>query len=137
MYEKQTWVTGEVITKEKLNHMEDGIANGGLIFPIGFTYVKMEPPMALTLNKTWNEIKSVLESNLLPVAIADATYGGESIKMVAIVMGVMKEDNSYLVLLNLPGTSEELSTDSPDGYPSVGEQDSSTDVQDPPINVQG
>ena len=28
-YEKQTWVTGEVITKEKLNHMEDGIANSG------------------------------------------------------------------------------------------------------------
>lgn len=26
-YEKQTWVTGEVITKEKLNHIEDGIAN--------------------------------------------------------------------------------------------------------------
>ena len=29
MYEKQTWVTGEVITKEKLNHMEDGIAEAG------------------------------------------------------------------------------------------------------------
>lgn len=29
MYEKQTWVTGEVITKEKLNHMEDGIASAG------------------------------------------------------------------------------------------------------------
>ena len=29
MYEKQTWLTGEVITKEKLNHMEDGIANSG------------------------------------------------------------------------------------------------------------
>lgn len=28
-YEKQTWVTGEVITEEKLNHMEDGIANSG------------------------------------------------------------------------------------------------------------
>ena len=28
-YEKQTWVTGEVITKEKLNHMEDGIADAG------------------------------------------------------------------------------------------------------------
>ena len=24
-YEKQTWTTGEVITAEKLNHMEDGI----------------------------------------------------------------------------------------------------------------
>lgn len=28
-YEKQTWTTGEVITQEKLNHMEDGIANAG------------------------------------------------------------------------------------------------------------
>ena len=26
MYEKQTWITGDVITEEKLNHMEDGIA---------------------------------------------------------------------------------------------------------------
>lgn len=33
-YEKQTWVTGEVITEEKLNHMEDGIAgdSGELYF---------------------------------------------------------------------------------------------------------
>lgn len=28
-YEKQTWTTGEVITAEKLNHMEDGIADAG------------------------------------------------------------------------------------------------------------
>lgn len=28
-YEKQTWVTGETITAEKLNHMEDGIAGSG------------------------------------------------------------------------------------------------------------
>ena len=27
MYEKQTWVSGEIITEGKLNHMEDGIAN--------------------------------------------------------------------------------------------------------------
>lgn len=25
-YEKQTWVVGDTITAEKLNHMEDGIA---------------------------------------------------------------------------------------------------------------
>lgn len=29
-YDKQTWVSGEVITAAKLNHMEDGIASGGL-----------------------------------------------------------------------------------------------------------
>lgn len=28
-YEKQTWETGEVITADKLNHMEDGIENAG------------------------------------------------------------------------------------------------------------
>ena len=28
-YEKQTWTTGEVITADKLNHMEDGIAGEG------------------------------------------------------------------------------------------------------------
>lgn len=31
-YEKQTWTTGEVITEEKLNHMEDGIAGGGELY---------------------------------------------------------------------------------------------------------
>lgn len=30
-YEKQTWHTGDVITQEKLNHMEDGIANAGTL----------------------------------------------------------------------------------------------------------
>lgn len=28
-YEKQTWQTGDVITADKLNHIEDGIASGG------------------------------------------------------------------------------------------------------------
>ena len=28
-YDKQTWVSGEVITAVKLNHMEDGIASAG------------------------------------------------------------------------------------------------------------
>ena len=28
-YEKQTWTTGDTITANKLNHMEDGIAEGG------------------------------------------------------------------------------------------------------------
>lgn len=28
-YEKQTWATGDIVTADKLNHMEDGIAAGG------------------------------------------------------------------------------------------------------------
>lgn len=30
MYEKQTWNTGDIITEEKLNHMEDGIAGASI-----------------------------------------------------------------------------------------------------------
>lgn len=33
-YEKQTWVCGETITAEKLNHIEDGIANSVLSTPL-------------------------------------------------------------------------------------------------------
>lgn len=53
MYEKQTWVTGEVITKEKLNHMEDGIANSGGV-------IVAEEDLNWQLNKTWQEICDAL-----------------------------------------------------------------------------
>lgn len=29
-YDKHTWTCGEAITAEKLNHMENGIASGGV-----------------------------------------------------------------------------------------------------------
>ena len=34
MYEKQTWVSGEIVTEGKLNHMEEGIATGGGIYSV-------------------------------------------------------------------------------------------------------
>lgn len=39
MYSKQTWNTGDVITEEKLNHMEDGIATGGGIYSVNEMYL--------------------------------------------------------------------------------------------------
>lgn len=111
-YEKQTWVTGEVITKEKLNHMEDGIANGGSgIFLFSFTDVQ-----TMTLNKTWNEMKSALESNLLPIGFANTAV---DTRMVAIVTGVANEEEGvYIVLVNGDTRTIVLSTDNPDGYPA-------------------
>lgn len=32
-YEKTTWKKGDVITAEKLNKIEDGIADGGAVAP--------------------------------------------------------------------------------------------------------
>lgn len=38
MYEKHNWVTGEVITAENLNHLEDGVASGGVVV-VNATYI--------------------------------------------------------------------------------------------------
>lgn len=37
-YEKQTWQSGDTITATKLNHIEDGIANGGRSMVIEMTF---------------------------------------------------------------------------------------------------
>ena len=37
-YEKQTWQTGDIVTADKLNHMEDGIESSGGVFCVTFNY---------------------------------------------------------------------------------------------------
>lgn len=66
-YEKQTWTTGEVITAEKLNHMEDGIGgsessgetNGGAtrISGLGTSLIKID--------KSWNELNNMAKTGLV------------------------------------------------------------------------
>ena len=59
-YEKNTWVNGDTITAEKLNHMEDGIAEGGgsssgpLI--VNLSYTESEHSFDTIMDKTWQEI---------------------------------------------------------------------------------
>ena len=40
-YEKQTWVTGETITAEKLNHMEDGIMESGGVVEVIWLFSRL------------------------------------------------------------------------------------------------
>ena len=56
-YEKQTWANGDVITAEKLNHMEDGIAQGGTS---GIVIVDLSGPSISSddLNKITNAYSS-------------------------------------------------------------------------------
>lgn len=60
-YVKQTWTTGEVITEEKLNHMEDGIAGGGVLI-VNATTTTSEGGTITTLDKTWQEIYDAVMS---------------------------------------------------------------------------
>lgn len=62
-YEKQTWVNGDVITAEKLNHMEDGIAEGGGC-DCGFECTETETAL-------FNETVTVVEYNGMYTAQLD------------------------------------------------------------------
>ena len=58
-YEKQTWSTGETITANKLNHMEDGIADGGSGGGSLRINISMEvdgDTATYTMDKTWQQI---------------------------------------------------------------------------------
>lgn len=53
-YDKNTWATGDTITAQKLNHMEDGISGaGGVLVAIA---VYDEQTEITTLDKTWQQI---------------------------------------------------------------------------------
>ena len=51
-YEKQTWATGDIITANKLNHMEDGIAEDS-VFVVTFT----NDGESITADKTITEVR--------------------------------------------------------------------------------
>lgn len=109
-YEKQTWVTGEVITKEKLNHMEDGIANGGGVFVIGVNENH-------ALDKTWNEIKNAYDSHLVPTLFGEengANYCSSEI------MIIKDSDEEYIISAIIGGSRAfAFTTNNPDGYPAL------------------
>lgn len=74
-YEKQTWVNGEVITDNKLNHMEDGIANagGGDLFVV--TVTPDSDWEVFTTDKTYSEVESAVESGKVVVfRLIDGDY---------------------------------------------------------------
>ena len=62
-YEKQTWTNGEVITAEKMNHLENGVAEGGDgdgIFWVNFS----QTPGSSTIvcDKTYEDIEAAKEA---------------------------------------------------------------------------
>lgn len=119
MYEKQTWKTGDVITEEKLNHIEDGIASCGM-FVVGSTYD--ENTQTVTLDKTYKEIVDAFNAgqNVIIKRIDGFTtiicplvlYGGED-NMFGVGFYNHSVQNNILYF-----------TDSENGYPSRNENSS-------------
>ncbi len=57
-YVKQTWETGQTITADKLNHMEDGIGGSG-------AYIFRPTGSPRVLDKTFAEIKDMMEAGVV------------------------------------------------------------------------
>lgn len=114
-YDKQTWVSGEVITATKLNHIEDGLENAGGGGGLVINRTDDEDNSQLVLDKTFKEIKDALVAGI-PCIIIDDTYDTKYYTMVT--SAVADPDlNQYSVL---DGTESRTSylTNSENGYPS-------------------
>jgi len=116
-YEKQTWTNGDVITADKLNHIEDGIINGGV-----FTFTATQNDNGIILNKTWREIKNAIENGMICVF----TYTDESVTdqsaTIQLNSSLDMESSEYSVNVAMAvagSAATTFSTDSENGYPSL------------------
>ena len=103
-YEKQTWTCGDTITADKMNHMEEGIANAGS------SALEVSVGSNNTLDKTWQEIYD---------AMPNAYIGSEEIKMCILGAAVLQD---YYTVLTFNPVQEDMQmmvffTNSASGYP--------------------
>ena len=74
-YEKQTWTTGDTITANKLNYMEDGIASGNEVefFIVHFSYVDND---SIVSDKTAEEIGVAIADGKVSLGLYSIADGG-------------------------------------------------------------
>lgn len=106
-YEKNTWNKGDVITSAKLNHMEDGIAGGGVLI------VRLDETEG-ALDKTWQQIHDAAGSRVVFVSITD---DDDDVSLELVQEVVIGRDNKYYVMASKGATGTEYVADSADGYP--------------------
>ena len=119
-YTKQTWNNGDIITAEKLNHMEDGIASGG-VMAVNLTYD--ESTLTYTMNKTWQEIHDAIASGTMVIVIAPNEEGVEQMMCYRAVHADFtgRYDVSVVSGYGQLGAVLFYSAASSDGYPSFTE----------------
>ena len=119
MYEKQTWNTGDIITEDKLNHIEDGIASCGM-FVVGSTYD--ESTQTETLDKTYKEIKDAVEAGRNVVQKKEQNDDGDSFTALFFLTVIGNDNGNYYVdFVKLSSTGNSVTSflaDSENGYPS-------------------
>ena len=106
-YNKTTWQTGDIVTAEKLNNIENGIASGGGGLKIAVTYD--EATDTYSLDKTYAEIKEAINKGIVPVVLQEAG-GATDVAYIDLFGEPSQDSQAKLAERNAKGGSN------PDGY---------------------
>jgi len=109
-YTKNTWNTGDIVTSEKLNHIEDGIANNENVMVINYSDG--------TLDKTWQEIYDAMVQKKLCVIRYDSGTIERGI-LTDIVGSVYADGPEYMVVAGQMTYSASSANDYPVHSPNA------------------
>ena len=98
-YEKQTWKTGDIITSEGLNHIEDGIANNNIYFLNIIETLDEDNNVTIQrLDKTFTEIEQAVSSNKMIIFKKQRIFSEEeSATLFSFLQGIGKQDGRYVL----------------------------------------
>lgn len=108
-YTPTEWKSGDIVTSEKLNKLEQGVASGGIL-------VATVDGTTMTLDKTWKQLYDA------PLAVVTGDGpAGVSGKAVGFVLDAVFVADTYSVGV-FSGDLMRFTTDSEDGYPVLESQ---------------
>lgn len=107
-YKKQTWTDGEIVSSEKLNHIEQGLNNVTNVMTVSINYDKDKENYFIPY--PWNGLYEIFITNNTPIICKTTSDNGDSFEYVT---NITSSDTKYSV-----STSErEFFTDTETGYP--------------------
>lgn len=115
-YEKNIWQNGDIITKEKLNNMEDGISQTNMGGKIEVTITRGEGKTKYTLNKTYNEIVNLINNGIVPFVLHQSNDNTN-------ITCITWVDRYPFLTIYTTDDDKTYSVDDPDGYPYYQQDD--------------
>jgi hypothetical protein len=117
-YTKNTWTDGDIVTSEKLNHIEDGVRDAYVMMNVGNVTVSFGSING-TLDKTWQEIfDAVSNGNICYFTGTDEN--DEYHKKIFIVKELYRDENVQHPYVVYTVEDYGLGADSPTQRPTIG-----------------
>ena len=110
-YTPTNWQTGDIVTAEKLNKLENGVASGGG----GGTFVVTRDEETGALDKTWKEIRDAIASGQVPVIFPSALGSDTGTRAQLDIVGRAKVEEDLYMVVSID--NDVWAINSENGYP--------------------